>query len=164
MHSLFKDLENTLNTLKLDLGRSRTVEKRGNKYIYFHIDDRREVIRHLVNTLKKKGKEIEYFRQNSVKRIIIKAFWPDHAIKDWTKQKRENAKAAVLEQLDLALAEFWPESIEKADIFVTKNKEFDPTVQGRLGKELDQSIFENEPKPNTGIDEEAAKLLGFIDE
>ena len=161
-----KKLEDLLDTLKQDFGK-RGVSKFGTEYFSVPFSRRKDVMRHAITTCKLEGKDKEFFRNDSVKRIILETFFPEHAIENWTSSKRKNAKNVTLRELADAVIEEWKSDYTvagEATTSATAYEEFDPSRDGRLGKELDRSIFKDVPKSQDTIDKEASDLLGFNDE
>lgn len=161
-----KKLEDLLDTLKQDYGK-RCLSKFGTEYFSVPFSRRKDVMRHVINTVKLEGKDKEFFRSESVKRLILDTFFPEHAIEKMVASKRKNARNVTLAELRDAVIEAWKSDYTPAGEAIagpSAYEEFDPARDGRLGKEIDRNVFKDLPKPQDTIDKEASDLLGFKDE
>jgi hypothetical protein len=156
-------VQEILDTLVKEFGEKRVSKKHGTEYFCIPKTQRKNIVRHLVKTLKEEGKDKSYFAQNELKKFIIEASFHPAATKHWNSEMRDGARNTVLRELREIVVEFWPSNFEKAVEVLSPNatEQYNPAIHGRLGKPIDTSIANDEPVPEVIIDEEAARLLGF---
>lgn len=167
------NLEETIATLADVYGEKRIGVVHHTEVVAIPKERRKEILRHLVNTAKEKGQDSSYFKKGTVQTVIIKACFPDALTRHWNKEKREGAYSVTIRELKEILAEIWPEEyfpaspperMEECNLPPPNTKEWNPSKQGRIGKELDRSVVKDMPRPSTAEDAEAAELLGGNDE
>lgn len=158
------DLIDTITDWMNEYGDRRTSKKYGTEYIAIPIQRRKELFRHLVQTIKDRGKEKEYFRPTVLDTIVKSCFPPEEVAYD--AKKRRMGIAVAKRELEFVLAEIFVQkcSIAAPTEYVPTSVDYDPAKHKPIAKPLDRSIFDNAPKPNTGIDKEASDILGFGDD
>lgn len=154
------DLEDIIENWKIEHGTRTPSKKYGVYYYKIPLTEREELFKILVRTIKASGRDREFFKLHSTQNAIATACFPPII---YDKDSRERGYNALKSQLKSVVAEVWKEDEggttpeEKAKKAQEAN---DCSYTGPL-KELDRAIFEDAPKPTTGVDEEAEKLLGF---
>lgn len=162
------DLEDVITAWKVQYGEKRTGKKYGTEFYAIPIQERKELLRILVQTLKSKGKDQDFFKQNMTKNSIAASCFPPII---YDKEARRRGYEAVWRELREIVAEFWPDQDVisakdnlKIDNIIPEETEVDANIHTGYWKELDRSALQNIAKPNREIDLEASKLLGFKDE
>lgn len=157
-------LDDILDTLKDKYGERKTSKKHGTEYLAIPKEFRKDIIRHLVQTLKDQGETKEFFWPNSVRVAVAEWCLPEALTDYWDKKKRDGAYNVVWRELKEVLAEIFPSEISVARAPEKVANEYDPSKHKSFAKELDRSVLAAAPKPNTTVDDEMSKLLGFKDE
>ncbi len=157
-------LEHILDDLKVKYGTPTIGKKHGTEYHAIPKTERKNIIRHLIQTLKDQGKDKEFLSTNEFRLIVAEWCFPDALTGTWEKRKRVNAYGSAITELRSVVAELFPEQSSVAVAPIKVDNEYDPSKHKSFGKELDRSVFADAPKPNTTVDEEMSKLLGFDDE
>jgi hypothetical protein len=79
------------------------------EYVAIAKTKRKEVIWMLVNELKKRGKDINYFESNSFQGDLAGFFFPSDATEGFTKDKIKGAQAVVFRELNEILPKVFPQ-------------------------------------------------------
>lgn len=103
------DLKRLLYALNDKYGETHTSRTHKTEYVAIHKTKRKEVIWYLVNTLKSRGRDQDYFETSSFQTDLTNFFFPDGSTEGLTRQKREGARVVVLRELNEVLAKVWPE-------------------------------------------------------
>jgi len=159
------DLEDIIQSWKVTYGEKRTSQKHGTEYFAIPKHERKELLKLLVQIIKDKGEEKEYFKRIPVKNAIAASCFPPLVL---NKDSRLRGYNTVWRELGEILAEIYPDP-DFANVKAPTNGtnlgvSSEPEECSYVGplKELDMSIFESAPDPTTVEDEDAAKFLGFI--
>lgn len=158
-------LRDLIDTLKEELGTLMTSEKFGTEYISIRFSDRYPIMMDVLKTLKEKHKKNKkFFRNPSVERVILDSFMPKHTIRNWTSEKIDNCKGAILGEFQRAVNNTWPEDPSKHVPKERKNnkKELkaakDKAEYDMYATPLDKSAIDL-PKPEIVWDDDLAKEL-----
>jgi len=160
------DLIDTITSWMNEYGDRRISKKYGSEYIVIPISRRKELFRHLVKTIKDQGKEKDYFRA-TIMDTIVKACFPPEDV-SFDRKKRNAGISTATRELQFVLAEVYKQKLsvaEQPEYVPTKDyiPDYNPAKGKPIARELDRSLFDEAPKPNTTVDTEAADILGFGD-
>src|SRR5579863_8918122 len=167
-------LQEDLDALNVEYGCWKA-NAAGIKYRAVPDNDRYEVIKRLVEIIKSRGVEKEFFKTSSVKEFIAKFFFPDHRVERHNATKRRGCYEMVYTQIREAIIELWPvndiqhkpletprvipATVPKVKVKISSKPVYDKP------KFVAEDITETPYKGEGGtsevqVDEEYAKLLG----
>lgn len=160
------DVKESLRLWRRKYGEEKTGKTYGQTYFSIPIKDRRYLLIIFLRWMKMRGLDKEHFKNKSsfLKDLIEICFGSAPA---FNKEKREHGHRALKEELDdvIDTEVFCKKSRAKKNSkpspIVEKPVEKVDTNQPKLyGREVDESLYADLPKPEIIYDEDFAKLIG----
>lgn len=105
-----EELQEVLDQLTIDYGKWKN-NSQGFKYRAIDNRNMLEVIGYMVNTMKERGKEKDYFSAPQVKDFVAEYFFPEQRTEHKTAKQRKGCLDMVKGQLRLTVQEVWPTDV-----------------------------------------------------
>lgn len=158
------DVKECLRRWRRKYGEQKEGKGYGNIYYSIRIDERRHLLIIFLRWMKMLGCEKEEFKTSSFRKHLIDICFGGAPVFD--EKKRELGHLALQEELEDVLAVEKPFGKTKSRVVrnskpLVKKEEISKPAEPRMfGKDVDESLYADLPKPEVAYDEEFAKLIG----